>query len=236
MKKLYLLVIPILICSIILCTSFEYKKDVEAATDAGNRDSLPIIIIDAGHGGIDGGAQADDGTPEKDINLKITLHLSEFLKAFGFETVLTRDCDKSLESDGFNTIREKKTSDIHNRLALMEETDNALFISIHQNHFYEEQYYGTQVFYSPDFSEESSLLAQSIQDSVTGLLQPDNDRQIKKCGTSVYLIYNAVKPAVLVECGFLSNNREAELLKTDEYQRKIAFGIALGIQDYVYGA
>ena len=90
------------------------------------------------------------------------------------------------------------------------------------------------MFYSPEFSEESSELARNIQENVTEILQPHNERQIKKCGTSVYLIYNAVKPAVLVECGFLSNYNETELLKTDIYQKKLAFSIASGIQDYVY--
>jgi N-acetylmuramoyl-L-alanine amidase len=117
-------------------------------------------------------------------------------------------------------------------MLLMENTKNAIFVSIHQNHFSSPQYSGAQVFYSKNFSDESSELAQSIQDSITYYLQPENTRQIKPCGTSVYLIYNAVKPAVLVECGFLSNYDEAELLKTDDYQRKLAFTIALGIINY----
>ena len=147
---------------------------------------------------------------------------------------MTRYDDVSLEDEGLNTIRKKKTSDIHNRLKLMEEIDNAIFISIHQNKYPQEKYSGLQVFYSPNNSEQSSLLARNIQENVVELLQPENERQIKECGTSVYLIYNAVKPAVLVECGFLSNYNEAQLLKTEQYQRKIAFCIATGIQDYIY--
>ncbi len=195
---------------------------------------MPTIIIDAGHGGFDGGTSADDGSVEKDINLAISLYLFEYLNSFGFNTILTRDSDESLEDEGLNTIRKKKSSDIHNRMNIMEKADNSVFVSIHQNHYSVEKYNGLQVFYSPKFSDESSLLAQSIQETVVELLQPENDRQIKKCGTSVYLMYNAVKPAVLVECGFLSNHRESQLLKTQEYQKKIAFCIALGIQDYVY--
>ncbi len=236
LKKLYILVIPILICSLIFNASLRFRKDSETSTEIKSGTKPPIIIIDAGHGGFDGGAEAYDGTPEKNLNLNISLYLRSFLRAFGFDTILTRDTDTSLESDGIETIRKKKTSDIHNRLNIMKDTDNSLFISIHQNHYHEQKYSGTQVFYSPQEAEKSSLLAQSIQTTVTDLLQPDNDRQIKKCGTSVYLIYNAVKPAVLVECGFLSNVNEAELLKTEEYQRKMAFCIALGIQKYVYGA
>ncbi len=234
MKKLYISLICVVICALIFnATTFFYSSDKVS----GNGDKsirIPIIIIDAGHGGFDGGAVAPDGTIEKDINLKISSYLQEYLELSGFETVMTRCDDSSLEDDGLNTIRQKKTSDIHNRLKLMNDTDNAIFISIHQNKYHIPKYRGLQVFYSPEFSEESSELARNIQENVTEILQPENDRQIKKCGTSVYLIYNAVKPAVLVECGFLSNYDETELLKTDNYQRKIAYSIATGIQDYVY--
>lgn len=234
LKKLYLITIPVIICALILYSTCRYTDEKSASVNTDTEKTLPTIIIDAGHGGFDGGTSADDGTIEKDINLKISLYLCDYLNFFGFNTVLTRDKDESLESDGLNTIREKKSSDIHNRMDLMKNTDNALFVSIHQNHYSVEKYRGLQVFYSPTFSDESSQLAQSIQDTVTKLLQPENERQIKMCGTSVYLMYNAVKPAVLVECGFLSNYDESQLLKTEEYQKKIAFCIALGIQDYVF--
>ncbi len=234
MKKLYISLICVVICALIFnATTYFYSSD-KVSGNSDNSSKIPVIIIDAGHGGFDGGAVAPDGTIEKDINLKISLYLQEYLELSGFETVMTRYEDISLEDDGLNTIRQKKTSDIHNRLKLMNDTRNALFISIHQNKYHVEKYRGLQVFYSPDFSEESSELARNIQENVTEILQPDNERQIKKCGTSVYLIYNAVKPAVLVECGFLSNYNETELLKTDEYQRKIAYSIATGIQDYIY--
>lgn len=234
MKKLYISLICVVICALIFnATTYLYSSD-KVSGNSDNSSKIPVIIIDAGHGGFDGGAVAPDGTIEKDINLKISLYLQEYLELSGFETVMTRYEDISLEDDGLNTIRQKKTSDIHNRLKLMSDTRNALFISIHQNKYHVEKYRGLQVFYSPDFSEESSELARNIQENVTEILQPDNERQIKKCGTSVYLIYNAVKPAVLVECGFLSNYNETELLKTDEYQRKIAYSIATGIQDYIY--
>lgn len=232
LKKLWLLIIPLIICSLILQSSVNYKNEIVATTVDGGKGSLPTIIIDAGHGGFDGGTQASDGTVEKDINLRIALYLNDFLQTFGYETVLTRDSDESLEDENLKTIREKKKSDIYNRFDLMESTENAIFVSIHQNHYPVEKYHGTQVFYSPEQAEDSSKLAQSIQEAVVELLQNDNDRQIKKCGTSVYLIYNAVKPAVLVECGFMSNTEEAELLKTQDYQKKIAFCIAVGIQNY----
>ncbi len=233
-KKLYVPLISVIICAVIFnATTYFYSSD-KVSVNGEKSSQLPVIIIDAGHGGFDGGAVASDGTVEKDINLKISLYLQEYLELSGFKTVMTRSDDASLEDEGLNSIRQKKTSDIHNRLALMEKTDNSIFISIHQNKYHIEKYRGMQVFYSPSFSEESSEIARNIQENVTEILQPNNERQIKKCGTSVYLIYNAVKPAVLVECGFLSNNEETELLKTDIYQRKIAYSIATGIQDYVY--
>ena len=178
----------------------------------------PTIIIDAGHGGFDGGASTDDGVSEKGINLDIALYLKEYLNLFGFNVVMTRETDTSTESEGLTTIRSKKSSDLHNRMSLMEKTDNAIFVSIHQNHFSSSKYKGAQVFYSPQFSEQSSLLAESIQESIVYYLQKDNTRQIKPCGTSVYLIYKAVKPAVLVECGFLSNPDDSENLQNEIYQ------------------
>lgn len=234
LKKLLFLTVCVVICFSLLITSCVFSVSLPISTgDAVTQKIVPIIIIDAGHGGFDGGASTNDGTPEKDINLSIALYLNEFLNSFGYKTVLTRSIDESLESDGLTTIKSKKTSDIHNRMKLMEDTDNSLFVSIHQNHYSVEKYNGTQVFYSPNFSEESSLLAQNIQDTVVSQLQPSNERKIKECGSSVYLMFNSVKPAVLVECGFLSNNEEAEMLKTTQYQKKIAFCIAVGIQNYV---
>lgn len=234
LKKMIILAVCVVVCFSLLVVSCVYSASLPISTnDAVMQRFVPIIIIDAGHGGFDGGASTNDGTPEKDINLNISLYLNEFLSSFGYKTILTRSVDESLESDGLTTTKSKKTSDIHNRMKIMEDTENSLFISIHQNHYSVEKYNGTQVFYSPNFSEESSLLAQNIQDTVVSHLQPNNDRKIKECGSSVYLMFNAVKPSVLVECGFLSNNEEAEMLKTTQYQKKMAFCIAIGIQNYV---
>lgn len=233
MKKCLYILIPVTLSVSLFFTSLFLPVNINSVNADSVSTSMPVIIIDAGHGGFDGGAVTKDGTPEKDINLYIALYLQEHLTMFGFNTILTRDKDQSLESDGLNTIRSKKTSDLHNRMKIMEETDNSVFISIHQNIYTQEKYSGIQVFYSPKSVEESSDLANCIQQTVVGTLQPENTRQIKECGTSVFLIYNAVKPAVLVECGFLSNFEEAEKLKTKNYQKKIAFCIALGIQNYI---
>lgn len=233
MKKLFLIIVPILICSVVLSSTIIYKNRNFISVDSKTPESRPIIIIDPGHGGFDGGTSAADGTVEKEINLIISHYISDYLELLGFNTVLTREHDISLEDDSDLPIKSRKTSDIHNRMKIMKDTENALFVSIHQNHYSVERYSGLQVFYSPQFSEESSKLSQSIQETVTRLMQQENDRQIKKCSKSVYLIYNAVKPAVLVECGFLSNIEEAKLLKSDDYQKKIAYCISLGIFNYV---
>lgn len=233
LKKLIYVVLPLVICILIYIYSLTAHNPVNADKKTEQNGNLPIVIIDAGHGGFDGGAVADDGTVEKDINLAISLYLQEYLSFFNIETIMIRETDCSVEDDELNTIRQKKHSDLHNRMKVMEETEDAVFVSIHQNKYPDGKYWGTQVFYSPKTSDESVLLAQAIQDCVVNTLQKDNKRQIKECGTSVFLMYNAVKPAVLVECGFLSNYDETSKLKTPEYQKKIAFCIAMGIQNYL---
>ena len=233
MKKILLSFISICISIFVFLLSFQRRDLLVAMVDNNITSIIPCIIIDAGHGGFDGGASTDDGYPEKHINLNISLLLSEYLTAFGYETILTRSSDISLEDNGVTTIRKRKTSDLYNRMEIMKKTDNAIFISIHQNHFSQEKYSGMQVFYSPSFSDESSVLAEYIQKCTTENLQPNNTRKIKECTSSVYLIHKAVKPAVLVECGFLSNQNEAQLLKTEAYQKKIALCIAMGIHNYL---
>ena len=190
------------------------------------------VIIDAGHGGPDGGTNADDGTLEKDLNLQIALKLNDFLKTMGIETVMIRTEDISVHDDDAQTIREKKISDIKNRLSVMNNTDNSVFVSIHQNHFLQSKYSGLQVFYSKN-NHESRILADFVRQSVITSLQPDNSREIKESGSDIYLLYHATIPAVMVECGFLSNYDETQNLKDEAYQRKLAFLIALGITDFI---
>ena len=233
LKKLIYVVLPLIISVLIFICTLTLRNHISAVKSTKQNANQPIVIIDAGHGGFDGGAVSDDGTVEKDINLSIALYLQEYLSIFNIKTIMIRETDCSVEDNGLNTIRQKKTSDLHNRIKIMEETDNAIFVSIHQNKFPDGKYSGTQVFYSPKTKDESQVLAQIIQDYIVNTLQKDNKRQIKECGTSVFLMYNAVKPAVLVECGFLSSYEETQRLKSSEYQKKIAFCIAMGIQNYL---
>ena len=233
LKKLIYVVLPLINSELIFICTLTLRNPISAVKSTKQNANQPIVIIDAGHGGFDGGAVSDDGTVEKDINLSIALYLQEYLAIFNIKTIMIRETDCSVEDNGLNTIRQKKTSDLHNRMKIMEETDNAIFVSIHQNKFPDGKYSGTQVFYSPKTKDESQVLAQTIQDYIVNTLQKDNKRQIKECGTSVFLMYNAVKPAVLVECGFLSIYEETQRLKSSEYQKKIAFCIAMGIQNYL---
>ena len=180
------------------------------------------VILDAGHGGFDGGASAGD-VLEKDINLKIALFLADHLRFLGYDVILTREDDSATNDEG-DRIRSKKISDMKNRLALMKSYPDAFFVSIHLNKYSDSQPKGTQVFYSQK-TTESKLLAQSIQQTVKELLQSDNHREIKPATRDTYLLYNAPIPAVIVECGFLSNPAELALLKTEEYQKKMAFAV-----------
>lgn len=189
------------------------------------------VIIDAGHGGVDGGAVAFDNTLEKDINLEIALILNHMLKMSGAETIMIRDTDVSIHSPSAKTIRAKKTSDLHNRLKIMQDNPDYIFVSIHQNTFSDSFYKGAQVFYSPS-SSESVDLAKCLQNSFSLYLQKDNERTIKKCTSDVFLIYNSKTTSVLCECGFMSNAEELKNLKNKEYQKQIAFCIFSGILDY----
>lgn len=192
----------------------------------------PVIVIDAGHGGEDGGTSSDSGVLEKDINLLISKKLEKILKRYGFRTVMIRTDDKLIYNSECSTIRQKKVSDIHNRLAIMKKYEGCIFISIHQNHFSESKYSGAQVFYSKN-TPESAVLADSIQKSIVKSLQNENKRQIKQCTSSVYLMYNAVTTAVMVECGFMSNRQEAEMLTKNSYQYEMALAIAHGLIEYL---
>ncbi len=188
----------------------------------------PRVLVDAGHGGEDGGTMGKNGTLEKDINLQIALALGDTLHLLGYDVTHTRTTDVAIYDPDATTIREKKRSDMKNRLALYEQADGV--ISIHENHFSGTQYHGTQVFYSPN-AVGSAPLASAIRESVLTLLQPDNNRALKKGDDSIYLLHKTTVPAVLVECGFLSNETERQQLETPSYQQQMALAIAIGVMN-----
>ena len=156
------------------------------------------------------------------------------LEISGYEVEVTRDSDKSIHDSGIEGLAAQKSSDMDNRLALFNKYDNAVCVSIHQNQFTQPQYSGAQMFYSATNSA-SEALAQSLQKRFVEYLQPDNDREIKRCGKELFLCYFSENPTVMAECGFLSNPEEAALLNTDEYQSKVAFTLFSGINDFVCG-
>ncbi len=190
-----------------------------------------IVLANASHGGFDGGAVASDGTVEKDINLSIALKLGEMLSAAGYNVVYTRTSDNGTDNLSGDTISSRKKADLKNRLELMYEFSDAVFVSIHLNKFTSGSAKGAQVFYSPN-NDASKTLGDYIQSSVINLVQPENERICKKAGKDIYLLNKAPLPAVIVECGFLSNSAELKLLKEEEYQFKIAFAVLGGIIKY----
>ncbi len=186
------------------------------------------IVIDAGHGGVDGGAVALDGTLEKDINLQFSLIAVDLFKILGYNVVTTRTDDRSIHNSYAETIRQKKVSDIHNRLKMINESDAFALVSFHQNKYEQSKYRGTQVFYGGK-CEKSKSLAVSVQNSVKTLLQPENTREVKKSDKSIYLLYHCEKPIIMVECGFVSNADELQMLKDREYQKKLCMAVVCGV-------
>lgn len=209
-----------------------FMANSSAEVVSAKTSSVQTVIVDAGHGGDDGGAIGIDETVEKDINLDIALKLEKILKFYGFNVIMTRTSDVMTCDDGLNSLRQRKVSDIHNRFDLMRKNPDAVFISIHQNKFEDSSQNGTQVFYSGN-NEKSKALAESIQNSITSVLQPDNSRVVKKSGSGIYLLYHAEIPAVLVECGFISNSAEVKKLNDENYRMKLAILIADGLLKYL---
>lgn len=215
--------------SILILNAYFLRSSQQTLSNSGTY--FPNIIIDAGHGGIDSGAVGINNVFEKDINLDIALKLKDFLKASGFNVKMTRESDISIHSDDSATIKGKKVSDLKNRLEMVNNDSNNLLISIHQNKFEDSKYKGAQAFYSKN-NPLSKELAQSIRASFLGFLQKDNNREIKPSPAGVFLLNKATVPAVIIECGFLSNHEDLKNLLDPSYQGKIAFSIYCGFIDY----
>lgn len=193
---------------------------------------IHTIILDPGHGGEDGGAVGWNDTVEKDINLAIAQKLRYLLELQGFTVLMTREEDVMTCDPDAEGITARKKSDMHNRLALMNEHPDAVVLSIHQNLFEQSKYHGAQMFYGKN-NPWSKELAQSLQDAFASQLQPDNSRQIKEGKKDLYLLWQSKNPIVLVECGFLSNPEECEKLTQEEYQNQTAFTILAGLMAWI---
>ena len=189
------------------------------------------IILDAGHGAPDGGAVSTDGKIiEADLNLNIVLKLQKLLEASNTTVILTRSDENGIYEETADNIRKKKVSDMKNRVKISKDSNAEIFISIHMNKLKEAQYKGWQTFYKSD-DEKSKNLANSIQNNLNYFIDSNNKRSIKSID-KIYLSKNVELPLVIVECGFLSNTEEANLLNTEAYQDKLAWCIYSGILDY----
>lgn len=182
------------------------------------------LVLDAGHGGEDGGAVSLTGAPESQINLAIVLKLRDVLGLYGVDPILLRETDVSLHDGDANTLREKKRSDLKNRVAAIEAVEGGTLLSIHQNTYPGSRYHGAHVFYAP--TEGSQALAEHFQNSIKTALQPENERTVKRIPDTVYIMNHVTCPAILIECGFLTNPEEEALLRDEDYQRKLAAVVA----------
>lgn len=209
-----------------------FKTAPSANEPAFADEALPTVIIDAGHGGEDGGAIGFGDVYEKDLNLSIALMLSDILKLNGINTVLTRSEDILLYDKNSDYQGQKKVQDLATRRKIAESYENAIFVSIHMNAFPEEKYSGLQVYYSKN-EPSSKALAENIQDITKELLLPENNRKCKEAGKNIYLLDRLECPAVLVECGFLSNKEECARLSEREYRQKLALCLASAVTKYV---
>lgn len=219
-------IVAIITCLLIIT----YIVPINAST-IDNSDK--VILIDPGHGGIDGGAKSKTGTIEKDINLQISLKLRDNLEEKGYKVYMTRDNDEGLYEKG-NTVKEKKREDLNRRVEMKKETECDIFVSIHQNMFPQSKCYGAQVWYASN--ENSYNLATVVQESIKQTVK-DNNKRVAKPAAEAYLILRDKHEgaSILVECGFLSNPDEESRLRSEDHQNLIVEGISDGIDKYFEG-
>ena len=197
---------------------------------AARSEKRPVVVIDVGHGGNDPGKVGVDGSLEKDINLQIAKRVKMYLEQSDVEVIMTREEDVGLYSDDDS---QKKMADMRKRCKLINESNADLVVSIHQNSYHEEYVSGGQVFYYKD-SEKGKKLAEILQKRFTYVLG-DQNRRLAKANGNYYLLLHVKSPIVIVECGFLSNRREAALLQQEDYQDRMAWTIHMGIVEYLNG-
>lgn len=202
---------------------------VSTVLQRGGVDREHVLIIDPGHGGVDGGATSCTGVLESQINLEISLKLRDILQLLGHKTQMIRTTDISIYTHG-ETIAAKKVSDLRERVRIVNETEDAILISIHQNTFSDSRYSGAQVFYP--LTNGSQKMAETLQNALIKTINPTSNRKAKKA-QGVYLMEHIEKPGILVECGFLSNPQEEAKLRDPDYQKKLCAVIAASVSAYL---
>lgn len=228
-KKTIQLIVSMFACFVLLAVCARVTEN--AVPTAAAPDNKPIIVLDAGHGGLDSGAVGKTGVLEKNVNLSIVLALRDMLEMSGFQVVLTRDEDISIYDNGVEGIRNQKLSDMDNRLEIVQSYPDSIFLCIHQNNFTDPQYFGGQMFYNNN-NPNNRTLAQIMQNRFAAL-QKGNDREIKLSGDELYLLKSNKNPSLMIECGFLSNPEEESKLSTWEYQQQVAFTIYSGLLEFI---
>lgn len=216
------------VCAAILILTAMGNRAVTVIATSAPAPDRHCIIIDAGHGDPDGGAVSCTGVFESSINLQISRKLSDLLRFMGYDTRMTRETDSSVYTQG-NTIGEKKVSDLKERVRLVGEQENAILLSIHQNHYTDSRYGGAQMFWAD--TDGSRELAEALQKAFVTHLNPGSNRAAKKC-QGIWLMEHVNCPGVLVECGFLSNPAEEAKLRDEAYQQKICCVIVCSLSEY----
>ena len=229
-KRITMLLIGIFCFSAILCANMSNVENtlLTSSTPVTNK----VVILDAGHGKPDEGAEGLNGTTEEKTNLSITLKLQKLLEESGATVILTRSDENAIYDLDKNTLKEKKVSDIKNRVKIGNESSADILISIHLNKGDSESYSGWQTFYKKN-DEKGKRLATSIQKELKETIKVENHREANEI-SNIYLVDNVQIPVTIVECGFLSNPQEEQKLLTDEYQNQLAWGIYNGIIKYFY--
>ncbi len=227
----FLLTGCILLLASFFSSLFSNSLQSEVISVSAPEKDLPTVILDAGHGGLDSGAVSVYGDEEKHLNLAVAKKLGAFLENAGVRVIYTRTEDEMLESE--NKAGSKKTRDLLARVEIAKQYPKALFVSLHMNTLPIEKYKGLQVFYT-DRNDANRALAQVLQNTVSASLQTDNTRKAKDAEGKIYILDRIDQPALLVECGFLTNGEEAALLKNEEYQAKLCYVLSRPILDFLY--
>jgi N-acetylmuramoyl-L-alanine amidase len=233
--RFILLSLLIALAALVFCRLFTYFNGSDSTVSGilavnAVSNANKTVIIDAGHGGVDGGAVGINNVLEKDLTLDIAQILNELFTSAGYDVIMSRTDDRMLYDDSANGKR--KMQDLKNRVLLAKENPDSVFVSIHMNSFPQEKYSGTQIYYSPN-TPESGDMAQIIREYVRNYIQPDNNRETKKAGSQIYVMDKISVPAVLIECGFISNYGEAERLCDSVYRHELSFVIFCALNDYL---